>query len=332
MSLPQTSSRTLRLAAATGALVLLSVKAWAFEPGSTECIAPSGAGGGWDMTCRLVGKALQDQKLIPGSMLVTNKAGAGGGAAFAEVVNKRGADNNLIVAASSSTATRLAQGAYSGSDYTMVRWLGSIGTDYGVIGVPPDSPFKTLPELIAKVKADPTSVTFAGGSAVGGWDHLKVLIAAKKGGVTSLRSVKYVAFDGGAEAITQLMAGKVNAFTGDASEAKGFVDAGKLKVLAVLAPERLSGEFGKFPTAKEQGLDVVGANWRGFYVPGRMSDDAYNFWVRQLNTVTASKEWKAAAARNGMEPLNLSGEKFADFVKADIDQIQSISREIGIIK
>lgn len=328
----QTSSRTLRLATATGALVLLSAKAWAFEPGSTECIAPSGAGGGWDMTCRLVGKALQDQKLIPGSMLVTNKAGAGGGAAFAEVVNKRGADNNLIVAASSSTATRLAQGAYSGSDYTMVRWLGSIGTDYGVIGVPPDSPIKSLPELIAKVKADPTSVTFAGGSAVGGWDHLKVLIAAKKGGITSLRTVKYVAFDGGAEAITQLMAGKVNAFTGDASEAKGFVDAGKLKVLAVLAPERLSGEFGKFPTAKEQGLDVVGANWRGFYVPGKMSDDAYNFWVKQLNTVTASKEWKAAAARNGMEPLNLSGSKFTDFVKADIDQIQSISREIGIIK
>lgn len=306
--------------------------ALAFEPGNTECIAPSGAGGGWDMTCRLVGKAMQDQKLIPGAMQVTNKAGAGGGAAFAEVVNKRGADNNLIVAASSSTATRLAQGAYTGSDYTMVRWLGSIGTDYGVIGVAPDSPIKTLPELLAKVKADPASVVFAGGSAVGGWDHLKVLIAAKKAGIGSLRTVKYVAFDGGAEAITQLMAGKVNAFTGDASEAKGFVDAGKMKVLAVLAPDRLGGDFAKFPTAKEQGLEVVGANWRGFYVPGKMSDDAYNFWSKQLNTVTASKEWKATAAKNGMEPLNLSGSKFSDFVKQDIDQIQSISREIGIIK
>ncbi len=306
--------------------------ALAFEPGNTECIAPSGAGGGWDMTCRLVGKALQDQKLIPGTMMVTNKAGAGGGAAFAEVVNKRGGDNNLIVAASSSTATRLAQGAYSGSDHSMVRWLGSIGTDYGVIGVPPESPIKTLPELMAKVKADPSSVAFAGGSAVGGWDHLKVLMAARKAGIGSLRSVKYVAFDGGSEAITQLMAGKVNAFTGDASEAKGFVDAGKMKVLAVLAPERLGGDFAKFPTAKEQGLDVVGANWRGFYVPGKMGDDAYNFWVKQLNTVTASKEWKATAAKNGMEPLNLSGAKFTDFVKADIDQIQSLSREIGIIK
>lgn len=324
--------RPLMAAASASIALVTSGGALAFEPGNTECIAPSGAGGGWDMTCRLIGKAMQDQKLIPGTMLVTNKAGAGGGAAFAEVVNKRGADNNLIVAASSSTATRLAQGAYTGSDYTMVRWLGSIGTDYGVIGVAPDSPIKTLPELLAKVKSDPASVVFAGGSAVGGWDHLKVLIAAKKSGISSLRAVKYVAFDGGAEAITQLMAGKVNAFTGDASEAKGFVDAGKMKVLAVLAPDRLGGDFAKFPTAKEQGLDVVGANWRGFYVPGKMSDDAYTFWNKQLNTVTASKEWKGMAAKNGMEPLNLSGTKFVDFVKHDIEQIQSISREIGIIK
>ena len=47
----------------------------------------------------------------------------------------------------------------------------------------------------------------------------------------------------------------------------------------MLAPDRLPGDFAKFPTAKEQGIDAVGANWRGFYAPGEMSDDAYNFWV-----------------------------------------------------
>lgn len=311
---------------------LASASAQAFQPGNTECIAPAGAGGGWDMTCRLFGKALQDAKLISGSMQVTNKAGAGGGVAFAEVVNKRNTDDNLIVAASSSTATRLAQGAYTGADYSQVRWLGAIGTDYGMIAVSADSPIKTLPELMAKVKADPASVAFAGGSAVGGWDHLKVLIAAKKSGQADVRKVKYVAFDGGGEAVTQLLAGKVQAFTGDISEAKGFVDAGKIKVLAVLAPERMSGDFAKFPTAKEQGLDVVGANWRGFYVPGKMSNDAYKFWSEQLTKVNNSKEWKVTAAKNGMELMNLSGDKFAAFVKADIDQIQALSREIGIIK
>lgn len=309
-----------------------SGQALAFQPAGTECIAPAGAGGGWDMTCRLVGKTLQDLKLIPGSMQVTNKSGGGGGVAYAEVVNKRNTDNNLIVAASSATSTRLAQGAYPGNNMGQMRWLASVGADYGVVAVAADSPIKTLPELMAKVKADPKSVSFAGGSAVGGWDHLKILIAARKSGIQDVRSVKYVAFEGGGEAVTQLMAGKVQAFTGDISEAKGFVDAGKVKVLAVLAPERLGGDFAKFPTAKEQGLDAVGANWRGFYAPGGMSQDAYDFWVKQIGTVYDSKEWKTTMAKNGMEPLNLRGAAFQKFVKESVDEIQALSKEIGIIK
>ncbi len=289
------------------ALAAVSSPASAFEPSGTECIAPAGAGGGWDMTCRMVGKTLQDLKLIPGTLQVTNKAGGGGGVAFAEVVNKRNEENNLIVAASSATSTRLAQGAYPGNTMDQVRWIAAVGADYGMIAVAADSPIKTLPELLAKVKADASSVAFAGGSAVGGWDHLKVLIAARKGRHHECAHVKYVAFDGGGEAVTQLLAGKVQAFTGDISEVKGFVDAGKIKVLAVMAPERLAGDFAKYPTAKEQGLDVVGANWRGFYAPGKMSDDAYNFWVKSLGTVYDSKEWKAIMASNGMAPLNLRG-------------------------
>lgn len=310
----------------------VATTASAFQPGNTECIAPAGAGGGWDMTCRLVGKTLQDQKLIPGTMQVTNKAGGGGGAAYAEIVNKRNADNNLIIAASSSTSTRLAQGAYPGNTMDQVRWVASVGADYGMIAVAGDSPIKTLPELLAKVKTDPSSVAFAGGSAVGGWDHLKVLIAARKAGISNVRSIKYVAFDGGGEAVTQLLAGKVQAFTGDISEAKGFVDAGKIKVLAVMAPERLSGDFAQFPTAKEQGLDVIGANWRGFYAPGKMSDDAYNYWVKSIGTVYDSKEWKDIMAKNGMAPLNLRGDAFQKFVKESVEEIQGLSKEIGIIK
>jgi len=309
-----------------------STPALAFQPGNTECIAPAGAGGGWDMTCRMVGKTLQDLKLIPGSMQVTNKPGGGGGAAYAEVVAKRSTENNLIIAASTATSSRLGQGAYPGNTMDQVRWVASVGADYGMVAVAADSPIKTLPELMAKVKADPSSVAFAGGSAVGGWDHLKVLAAAKKSGITNLRGIKYVAFDGGGEAVTQLLAGKVQAFTGDISEAKGFVDAGKIKVLAVLAPERLSGEFGKFPTAKEQGLDAVGANWRGFYAPGKMSDDAYNFWVKSLGTVYDSKEWKDIMASQGMAPLNLRGEAFQQYVRDSVNEIQALSREIGIIK
>lgn len=307
--------------------------AMAFEPTNTECIAPAGAGGGWDFTCRQVGKALYDLKIVPNPMQVTNLSGGGGGVAYAEVVAKHDTDDNLIVAASSATSTRLAQGAFPGANMDQVRWVGAVGADYGIIAVSKDSPINTLPELFDAIKKDPGSVAFAGGSAVGGWDHLKVLIAAKAAGIDDARSIKYVAFEGGGEAVTQLLGGHVQAFTGDMSEAKGFSDSGDIKVLAVLSPDRLPGDdFKNFPTAKEQGIDAVGANWRGFYVPGHMSDDAYAFWVNAVKKVYDSKEWKDIMATNGLMPLDSSGADFQAFVKSEIENTAALSREIGILQ
>ncbi len=305
----------------------------AFEPENTECIAPAGAGGGWDFTCRQIGKTLYDLKIVPNPMQVTNLAGGGGGVAFAEVVAKHNTNNDLIVAASSATTTRLAQGAFPGANMDQVRWLGTVGADYGVIAVAKDSPINSLTELLEKVKADPSSVAFAGGSAVGGWDHLKVLIATKAAGIEDARTIKYVAFEGGGEAITQLLGNHVQAFTGDISEAKGFVDSGDIKVLAVLAEKRLPGdEFKDFPTAIEQGIDAVGANWRGFYAPGGMSDEAYAFWANAIKTTYESDEWKEVMAANGLMPLEGWGEAFTGFVRGQIDATETLSREIGILQ
>ena len=324
--------RTLAFAATLLLAMPFSGSALGFEPETAECIAPANAGGGWDFTCRQVGKAMQDLKLVKGTVQVTNMAGGGGGVAYAEVINKRNEDNGLIIAASSATSTRLAQGAFPGNTMDQVRWVASVGADYGVIAVAKDSPINTLPELMEKIKADPTSVSVAGGSAVGGWDHLKVLIAARKAGIDDVRQIKYVAFDGGGEAVTQLLAGSVQAFTGDASEAKGFVDSGDIKVIAVLAPERMPGDFANFPTAREQGIDAVGANWRGFYAPGGMSEDAHTFWVDTIGKAYDSEEWKGIMAANGLAPLNLRGEEFQKFVAENVQEIQDLSREIGILQ
>ena len=297
-----------------------------------ECIAPANPGGGWDFTCRQVGKTMQDLKLVSGTVQVTNLAGGGGGVAFANVVNKRKDDNNLIIAASSATATRLAQGAYPGNTKDQVRWLASVGADYGVIAVSDKSDIKDLNDFLTRLKSNPNSLPIGGGSAVGGWDHLKVLITAKKFGIDDIRKIKYVNFDGGADAITQLLGGSVKGFTGDVSEAKGFIESGDIRVIAVLAPQRLEGEFAHMPTAKEQGVDVVGANWRGFYGPGDMSDSAYNLWVDAIEKVYASKEWKQIMKANGLAPLSLSGKEFENFVSDSIDEITGLSKQIGIIK
>lgn len=322
----------MKFVATRGALAAALLSISALGATAQECIAPANPGGGWDFTCRQVGKTMQDLGLIDTTMQVVNLAGGGGGVAFAEVVNKRNDDNELIVAASSATATRLAQGAYPGNSMDQVRWLAAVGADYGVIAVAADSKIADLPALLEQIKTNPTSVSIAGGSAVGGWDHLKVLIAANAYGIDDVRSVKYIAFDGGGEAVTQLLAGSVQAFTGDISEAKGFVDSGDIRVLAVLSPDRLTGQFADVPTAREQGVDAIGANWRGFYAPGNMSDEAYDKWVSRIADLYASDTWKEVMEANGLAPLDLSGAAFQEFVANSVAQIQSISKEIGIIK
>ena len=104
------------------------------------------------------------------------------------------------------------------------------------------------------------------------------------------------------------------------------------EVVAILAPERLDGEFADFPTARERGVDAIGANWRGFYAPGGMSDEAYNTWVSKISDLYASDAWKEVMAANGLAPLDLQGDAFQSFVSDSVAQIQTISREIGIIK
>ncbi|MBT8460546.1 MAG: tripartite tricarboxylate transporter substrate binding protein, partial [Boseongicola sp.] len=229
---------------------------------AAECVAPANPGGGWDFTCRQIGKILFDIGAVDKPVQVTNMPGAGGGLAYNNVVSERGDDPDLIVAASSATTTRLAQNAYAGMTADQVRFVGAIGADPGVIVVAADSPYQGLGDLVEAIKADPGSVAFAGGSAVGGFDHLKPLMILKEGGFTDITKVKYIGVDGGADAITQTVGGFTQAMTGDMSEVVSFLANGDIRVIAVLTNDRVPG-FEDIPTAKEQGYDVVAVNWRG---------------------------------------------------------------------
>lgn len=314
-------------------LIAASGSAMAFKPsGKVDCIAPSDPGGGWDFTCRSVGKVLQDLELVPRSVQTSNMAGAGGGVAYAHVVSKRSTDDQLIVAASTATTTRLAQKQFQGLDVDMVNWVGTVGADYGVIGVSKNSKYKDLPSLMAALKKNPRSVKFAGGSAKGGWDHLKVLMAAKKAGVKDLRRIPYLYFNNGGEALTQVIGGHVDAFTGDISEAKGFFDSGDLRVLAVFSDKRLPGDLAGIPTAREQGIDVVAPNWRGFYTPKNISDGAKQYWTQAINKVYASDQWKKIMKSNGLIPFHKSGPEFDAFVHQQVKEIADLSKQIGLIR
>ena len=298
---------------------------------AAECIAPANPGGGWDFTCRTIGKIMFDIGAVDKPVQVTNMAGAGGGLAYNHVVSERNDDADLIVAASSATSTRLAQNAYAGMTADQVRFVGAIGADPGVIVVAKDSEFKTLGELLEAIKADPGSVAFAGGSAVGGFDHLKPLMLLQRVGFTDITKVKYIGVDGGADAITQTIGGFTQAMTGDMSEIVGFLKSGDVRALAVLADARVPG-FDDIPTAKEQGFDVVAVNWRGLYVPKGVSDDTFNMWAGRLQQVADSDEWKEAMAANGLAPFTKVGGDFQSYIDGVVSEVRQLSKDIGVIQ
>lgn len=298
---------------------------------AAECIAPANPGGGWDFTCRQIGKIMFDIGAVDQPIQVTNMAGAGGGLAYNHVVAERNDDAELIVAASSATSTRLAQNAYAGMTADQVRFVGAIGADPGVIVVAADSPFKSLNELVDAIKADPGSVAFAGGSAVGGFDHLKPLMILQRGGFTDITKIKYISVDGGADAVTQTVGGFTQAMTGDMSEVVGFMKAGEVRVLAALTEERIPG-FEDIPTAKEQGFDVVAVNWRGLYIPKGVSDETFELWADRLQKVADSAEWEEAMAANGLAPFTKVGGDFQSYVDGLVAEINKLSKDIGVIQ
>jgi putative tricarboxylic transport membrane protein len=298
----------------------------------TECLAPAGAGGGWDFTCRVpAAQLMQKLDLIEGAMKVVNMSGSGGGKAFSHVVTTRNTDEKLIVAASAATATRLAQKVYGDYKADDVRWIGALGMDYGVIVVGKNSPYKTLDDLVEQLKTNPRKAPIVGASSVGGWDHIKALLVAKEAGIENLRTINYIPFDNGGKAMLEVVAGRAAAFTGDSSEIIGQLKAGEVRILAVLSDERIPA-LGDAKTAKEQGYNVVGGNWRAFYAPAGIPDEAYDYWVSTVKAVASSPEWSELREKNGLAEFTSFGKDFDGFVGKQIENVAEISRELGIIK
>jgi putative tricarboxylic transport membrane protein len=320
--------KRLLMAAAVAAVAL---PAAAFEPSNVECIAPANPGGGWDFTCRTVGRILQEESLVPGAVQVTNMPGAVGAVAFANVASKRNDDPNLIVATSTVGITQIAQGKYpAGID--QMRWLGMLGADVGTMLVNKESKYGSLDAVLAAVKEDPAGVVVGGSSSIGGWDHLRFLILAQEAGVPTdqLKDIRWVEFSGGADAVTQLLGGHIDVVLTDIGEIGGFIQSGDAKALAVMSDERLPA-YPDIATAKEQGIDAVGYNWRGFYMGGGVPDDAYDFWVEKMKALYDSEGWQTAATESGLTPIWRGGEEFNTFVRESEKKAAEISKAIGVI-
>jgi putative tricarboxylic transport membrane protein len=296
-----------------------------------ECIAPANPGGGWDLACRVTARAMEQTGLSPGPVRVTNIPGAGGGVAFANAVTQRSDHGNVFFSASPATTLRLAQGQFGHLTVDDVRWIGAVAAEYGIIAVSQDAPWETLNDLMADWARDPSSLVVAGGSAAAGQDHMKVMLLARSAGITP-GQVRYVPFDGGGEALTALLGGFVSVFPGEASEAEAQLEVGNIRILAILAPERIPGPLADVPTAREQGFDVVWVTWRGFYVPGQITSEEYDRWVGALSDLETSSEWQEVLRLNRLRPFSIVGAEFEVFVREQVSDFEQLSRDIGLIR
>jgi len=251
-----------KLAIATAAMLTVT----AVPVSAAECIAPSNPGGGWDFTCRTIGRILGELDLVEGNVQITNMPGGVGAVAYASVAGERADDPDLIVATSTVGITQIAQGRYPAPIDTM-RYLAMLGADVGVIAVDDDSPFQTLADLTAAILADPSGVVTAGSSGAGGWDHIRLLLVAQAAGLEDLTALRWVQFDGGTDAVTQMMGGQIAVVSTDLGEIAGFVQSGDIRILAALSDNPIPA-FPDIPTAKSQGLMIHGsAAWKRCIIP-----------------------------------------------------------------
>lgn len=315
-------------------LLALSLSAGAAVAGpldKTECIAAAKPGGGFDLTCKLAQTALMDAQVIKDPMRVTYMPGGIGAVAYNAVVAQRPAEANTIVAFSGGSLLNIAQGKFGKYNDSDVRWLSIVGADYGAVVVRKDSPLKNLKDLAAALRADSTKVVFGAGGTVGSQDWMKAALTAKAAGVNH-KSMRFVAFEGGGEAISALQGGHVHVYSGDASEAASQIKAGaNIRVIAVMSDKRLPGALADVPTAKEQGFDVEWPIVRGFYMGPKVSDADFNAWTEAFNKVMRTPEYARLRDERGLYPFSLTGTQLDVYIKRYTQQYRKLAADFGLV-
>ncbi|WP_195763457.1 Bug family tripartite tricarboxylate transporter substrate binding protein [Duganella guangzhouensis] len=300
-----------------------------------ECIVPSKPGGAMDLTCKLAQKGLQGlhdaPNPPPSDMHISYLPGGIGAVAWHSLVSGRRTAPNTLVAFSGGSLLNLAQGKFGTLKATDVRWVAALGADYGMIAVRADSPYKTLHDLVAALKANPQKVLIGVSGTIGSQDWLKMAMVARSAGIDP-KALRFVALEGGGEAFTAMHASYVQAVSGDASEAALYAASGNTRVLAVLSEQRLPGVLANVPTAREQGVDVVWPIIRGVWMGPQASDADYHRWVTAFDRVLASPQFAQMRAASGLYPFGLTGDALAAYVKKAVDDYGKRAAELGLVR
>lgn len=309
------------LAAAAG---LGGLPAFAQTVETLRIFVPAAPGGGWDQTSRAMENALRATQLIKTAQ-ITNVGGAGGAVGLPQFINQwKGQGNSLMVAGLVMVGSLIAnKSQFSLSQVTPIARLTG---EYQALVVPAGSRFKTAKEFVDALKADPSKVPVAGGSA-GGTDHILIGMIAQAVGVPAAK-ISYVAFAGGGPATAAILGNQVAAGVSGYGEFAEQIKAGKMRLLAISAPTRQPGIDA--PTLKEQGVDVELANWRGVFAPPGVSDADRKAMTDMVLKMAASKEWADICAKQDWTQITLAGDEFGKYIAGETERIRTILKELGL--
>ncbi len=296
---------------------------------NVEIVVGVGPGGGIDRTARLIQKILQDQRLVEVTATVVNKPG--GGSTIAQAyLNQRAGDAHVweITATSLLTNHITGKSAFGHKDFTPVAMLYD---EYIGFLVRQDSPLKTGKDLLDALKADPDSLPVGIATAAGNTNHIAAGLAAKAAG-GDVKKLRVVVFGSGGESMTALLGGHVGVVATPSANAIPHLQAGRMRVLAIAAPARLDGALAAVPTWKEQGQNIIVANWRPVVGPKGWSPAQIAYWEDVFAKVTRTDDWKNEVARSGGVNHYMNSRDLAAYFDAQYTQFRSVLGDLGLAK
>lgn len=325
---PGLPRRLCRLLAMTAwsCVVLLGathVHAQTYPTKPVRYIVPFPAGGSPDIIARLISERFT--KMWGQQVLVDNRTGAGGtvGAAFAA---KSPPDGYTIVL--SSPVISLSPHMYTKLNYSPEKDLAPIalvGAVRNVLVVHPSVPAKNVKELVAIARKNPGKLNYGSGG-MGTTTHLapELLKSLEK------LNIVHVPYKGSGLALIGLVSGQVDMEIMAVPAALSQIQAGRVKALAVLAPQR-SAQLPNVPTAKEQGYENFEISvWYGILAPAATPRDIVNRLNAELNKAIATPDLKEKFASNGVDPLGGTPEQFASYIRSESVRFGKVIREAGI--
>jgi putative tricarboxylic transport membrane protein len=291
-----------------------------------QLVVAGNPGGGLDLQGRMVDQAMTLEKLADKPFVLSNKAGGGGNACTAFMVTQKG--NGYWLAINSN---RVILNPLMGTiEYTIkdMTPIASLTTEFSCWAVRADSKYKSVLDILADLKKDPTSVVIGMGNVPSN-DLFNILLPAKVKGIDYTK-IKRVSFNSGGDVMAQLLGGHVPVVVNGVSEVIAQVDSGKVRVLSVSSGSKIDRLPG-VPTWKDLGMDLVLPHWRGIFGPPDMPKIAYDYWIKKLGLMVKTKTWNELLNKFELYDAFLPGEQFRQKLANDQATFTELLGNMGML-